>query len=388
MGELRSQQEFDAALDALNGGLPDGEQYQRLTQFVLDHPKARALADLPDPFSPEYRAAALDLYATLRARDGDTGYVAERDEACESDGVVPANLWTGLVPWSFRKPALVAEFLLSWAHILQLLDVEPGQSVLEYGPGSGQLLLFLARLGVQAYGVDIDATALEGIRRQGAALGLPVALERARFGEGFADQRFDAILFFEAFHHAADFPALLARLRERLKPGGRLVLCGEPVVDGPAPEIPFPWGPRLDALSVYCIRRWGWMELGFTRSFLIEAARRAGWRTTHHAFPGCSRANAFVLEPADPGELALEAFASADPAPTKEAESPPPAAPRGEADPALVAALAQTQRELDAMRSSTSWRLTAPVRAVGRLKSRWFGAVAREPGTTDDGHVS
>lgn len=363
MQEIKSQQEFDAALAILDGGHPDGEQYQRLTTLVLDHPAAGALAAL-DPFSAEYRAAVLDFYAVLRARAGDAAYVTERDEASDTGGRVPANLWTGLVPWSFRDLKLSAEFLLSWGHILQLLEVAPGQSVLEYGPGSGQILLMLARMGVQAHGVDIDRTALDGIRAQADALGLPVALDRAVFGEGFDGRRFDAILFFEAFHHALDFPALLERLHERLAPGGRLVLCGEPIVEMPFPGIPFSWGPRLDALSIYCMRKWGWMELGFTRPFLTEAARRAGWQMTPHPFPGCGRASAFVLTPADPREPTMPARDDASaPVPTIQEI-------RDQSRAALTALAGQHQRELDALHRSTSWQVTGPLRAMGRLKHR------------------
>ena len=64
---------------------------------------------------------------------------------------------------------MVSEHLLAWGHIFAHLNLPSGGSLLEYGPGSGQLLLMLARMGYRACGVDIDAVALEGIRAQGAA---------------------------------------------------------------------------------------------------------------------------------------------------------------------------------------------------------------------------
>lgn len=123
----------------------------------------------------------------------------------------------------------------------------------------------------------------------------------------------------------------------------------------------------MDALSVFCMRRWGWMELGFTREFLTEAARRAGWRTTHHPFPGYGRACAFVLEPAEPVELAASA------------PSPVPAVPASDNYSALSAmALAeQLRRELTAMQRSTSWRMTGFLRALGRLRLRLIGSSSR-----------
>jgi SAM-dependent methyltransferase len=193
---------------------------------------------------------------------------------------------------------------MSWGHILRLLDLPAGSgaSVLEYGPGSGQILLMLARLGCRAFGVDIDAGALAAIRAQAEAMGVEVATERARFGEGFEGRRFDRVVFFEAFHHAFDFQAVMRGLHARLEPGGRVVFCGEPIVPAPGGAVPYPWGPRLDGLSVFCMQRFGWMELGFTRDFFLAAMRRAGWRVRHHPFPGCGRADAFVAEPLSAAE--------------------------------------------------------------------------------------
>ena len=95
------------------------------------------------------------------------------------------------------------------------------------------------------------------------------------------------------------------------------------------------------------------MELGFTQPFLIEAARRAGWTTACHPFPGCGRASAYVLEPAGADGASLLRG---------------PIVPQAASVAAVTALIEQQQRELEAMRQSTSWRLTAPLRAVGRFR--------------------
>ncbi len=336
---------FDAELAALGDRLPDAAEYQRFTTLVIDYPEAAALARL-DPFSAAYRDGARALYARLRGR-AEQDYIAERDEAPATG--VPEDLWTGLVPWSFGDARMVGEFLHAWGHIFEHLALEKGGSVLEYGPGSGQTLLMLARMGYRAQGVDIDAVAVETVRRQAAALGLGVRVEQGLFGEGFGTERFDRILFFEAFHHSFAFPALLERLHGRLNPGGFVVLCGEPVVEAEIASIPYPWGPRLDALSVFCMRRFGWMELGFTRDFFVEAARRAGWWVESFPFPRCGRAHVHVLRPG--------------PAPPP---NPPAPAPAPNPDATAIAAL---RAEIAALRASTSWRITAPLRAA----RRWLG---------------
>ncbi len=290
--------ELDAELSRLDGRSPDSVEYQRLSTLITVHPDASRLAGL-DPFSAEYREAAMALYLSLRGRP-EIGYDPTRDEA-NNNGAIE-NLWRDLVPWSFRDTSFVAEFLHCWGQILRLMDLPANApaSVLEYGPGSGQILLLLARLGIEARGVDIDAGVVELINRQALELNISAQAECATFGAGFGTERFDRILFFEAFHHAFEFEALLHRLADRLKPGGKLILCGEPVVPASGGAIPFPWGPRLDALSIFCMRRYGWMELGFTHDFLMDAFRRTGWSATFHPFPNTGRANAYVAERGSP----------------------------------------------------------------------------------------
>jgi hypothetical protein len=56
---------------------------------------------------------------------------------------------------------------------------------------------------------------------------------------------------------------MLERLRRLVRPGGLLVLAGEPVGD-----FEMPWGVRLDGQSLYAMRKHGWLELGFETSYL------------------------------------------------------------------------------------------------------------------------
>ena len=336
MSQASANEAFSTLLEQIGGGVPNSEQYQRMSGLVLDFPESRKLTRM-NPFSPAYKRAAMDLYLSLRGRP-EQGYQASRDEAPAAQ--LPDNLWTGLIPWSFRDAKMAAEHLHAWGHIFSHLNLPPGGSLLEYGPGSGQILLMLSRMGYRACGVDIDTVALEGIRAQSAHLDLSVETERAEFGGGFEGQKFDCILFYEAFHHAFDFDELLIRLHDRLNPGGRIILCGEPVVSSPFAGIPYPWGPRLDALSVFCIRKFGWMELGFTHDYLMKIADVTGWKASFHAFPNCGRAAIYILEPGKTED--------AVPVPT---------------DALLQEQVMALQRELAAVQGSSSWRLTAPLRA-------------------------
>jgi hypothetical protein len=61
-----------------------------------------------------------------------------------------------------------------------------------------------------------------------------------------------------------------------LKPGGKLLLAGEPIND-----IWKHWGLRTDPLSVYCIRKFGWFESGWSARFLTACVERCGFKVTH-----------------------------------------------------------------------------------------------------------
>jgi 2-polyprenyl-3-methyl-5-hydroxy-6-metoxy-1,4-benzoquinol methylase len=286
---------FEAALSAIGDRTPDAVEYQQLCQIAMTHALTDRLRAL-DPFSPEYKATVFQIYHDLRGSD--RAYEADRDERSNMTAP-PQNLWRDVSPWSFNDSGLMSEFLFSWGQIMRALALPANSDakILEYGSGAGQLLLALARVGLRTSTVDIDAASLDLVRTQAAAMQLDIRTERAAFGEGFGDETFDRIIFFEAFHHAIDFGPLLRRLHRRLAPDGRLILCGEPVVNEFLPALPYPWGPRLDGLSVFCIRRYGWMELGFTEAFLIEAFHRYGWLVECLPFPFCGRAVTYVAKP-------------------------------------------------------------------------------------------
>lgn len=250
--------------------------YRALSSLLLEPPPEAAALRALDPFGAEYAAAAMALMDRLRGRP----YDPARDERI-GHGMGDRDLWTGLSPFEFRDPLMLAEFLDAHAALLRQIGAPPGAEVLEYGPGTGHFLLTLARLGYRCHAVDLEPEYLALVSRQAAAMGLDVAREEGRFGEGFGEKRFDCVFFFEAFHHAPDFLSLLRRLRRRVKPGGRLLLCGEPLLPDGATDgvLPYPWGPRLDGVAFEAIER-GWMELGFQLTFLLRAFQRTGWHPT------------------------------------------------------------------------------------------------------------
>jgi hypothetical protein len=80
-------------------------------------------------------------------------------------------------------------------------------------------------------------------------------------------------VFYECFHHCADPVRMVARLDALVAPGGSVLFAGEPIEDG----FPQPWGLRLDGLSAWSIRKFGWLELGFQSEYFVSLLARHGW---------------------------------------------------------------------------------------------------------------
>jgi len=57
-----------------------------------------------------------------------------------------------------------------------------------------------------------------------------------------------------------------------------VVFGAEPITD----TFPLPWGVRLDGMSVWSIRRFRWLELGYQESYFIRTLMRFGWVVTKH----------------------------------------------------------------------------------------------------------
>ncbi len=106
------------------------------------------------------------------------------------------------------------------AIMTELLDLEPGDVVLEIGSGSGYQAAILAELARQVYGVEVIPELVENARRALAAEGYRNVEIRCGDGaQGWAEHApYDAIIVTAA---AAQIPpALVAQLRA----GGRMVV--------------------------------------------------------------------------------------------------------------------------------------------------------------------
>jgi SAM-dependent methyltransferase len=118
---------------------------------------------------------------------------------------------------------------------------------------------------------------------------------------------YDAVIFFESFHHLIDHQQVVERIAKSLTLNGVLVLAAEPILGDHHPNLPYPWGPRLDGESVRAMRRWGWTELGFRESYLIPTLKRIGYVHRYVALPGNDWCRMHILNPIHSGFAKLRA---------------------------------------------------------------------------------
>lgn len=272
---------------------PAFEAARTMCAVYADNVRTAELQRL-DPFSAEYAAEAKRLYTDLAAVQDYDPWVNERTPYVDLTRTVSSP-----TPYQYGDSTTVADFMLSWGWILRNLDVRAKASVLEYGAGEGQLSVQLARMGCDVAIVDIDERYLEAVRAQCVSLGIDIELQKGRFGDPVRNRRFDRILFFEAFHHALDHGEVLEKLKPMLNDGGFILFAGEPIVDVGNPLVPFPWGPRLDGISVRSTRKFGWCELGFQRPYFVQLLLRSGFFVSHVPCPVTGRGDCYIARPAE-----------------------------------------------------------------------------------------
>ncbi|HUG85572.1 MAG TPA: class I SAM-dependent methyltransferase [Euzebya sp.] len=109
--------------------------------------------------------------------------------------------------------------------------------VLEVGGGTGFFLLNVAQAGYigQAYATDISSEMVKVCVGNGQRLGIDV-IGRAADAEllPFPDDTFDLVMGHAFLHHVPDLDQAFAEFRRVLKPGGRLIIAGEPTLLGDA----------------------------------------------------------------------------------------------------------------------------------------------------------
>lgn len=143
--------------------------------------------------------------------------------------------------------------------------------MLDMGCGWGLSSEAAAYLGLDVTAVDINEDFIRLVQARSDRLGLGIVAKQSSFDTFTSAVEYDCVLFYECLHHALRPWQVIERMTSLMKDGGRLLLCGEPINKHWWPN----WGLRLDPLSVYCIRKHGWFESGWSLPFIVKCLERA-----------------------------------------------------------------------------------------------------------------
>ncbi|MBX9397500.1 class I SAM-dependent methyltransferase [Streptomyces sp. TRM72054] len=170
----------------------------------------------------------------------------------------------------------------------ELLEVAAGARVLDLGCGKGANAAHLTVLGMRAVGVDVSAEQLRAAReRWGHFSGLELHQAEA---VGFMQEPggvYDAVYSVYGAVWFTDPARLLPAVRERMRPGGRLVFSQRPPVEG-CYGCQASYIPRGDEEDPLVVKRWDYepevweqllVEHGFTDMRAVVLPAPPGPRT-------------------------------------------------------------------------------------------------------------
>lgn len=259
-------EEIDTLLEYFDEGyaISHDEAYRRFSKFAVTHP-----ANLPhDPYSSEYRGIYMDIYKNISGRDQ---YTSSNEGSIFDVSQMAKRPY----PYFTQSTALAGTHYGQMARLLSIMELQPNARILDCGFGSGNTTVALAMLGFNVTAVDVESKYCSALKIRADAHDVKISIiNDDYFWIENAGQKFDAIVFFESFHHCWEFERLLKSLHRVVAPGGKIYFAAEPIDD----HFPVPWGVRLDGESLFVARRNGWMELGFRSSYFQELLARTGWK--------------------------------------------------------------------------------------------------------------
>lgn len=256
-------EQFISESDKLGG--PDSQQckefwseFEYTPSYIVDY-------DL-DPFGEDYVCEQLKLYEEISGHP----YNVHIDEKSTID--IASHL-AAPNPYNHPDPSGLATHLQRLSRVFRYAKVARGGILLDMGCGWGLSSEVAAYLGLTVRAIDVNLDFVELVNRRASAGGRAISATLSAFEDFSLEEAADIALFYECFHHAVRPWAVLDRVRDNLKDRGRVAFAGEPINSAWWPH----WGLRLDALSIYCIRKFGWFESGWSLEFLQNMLLRTGF---------------------------------------------------------------------------------------------------------------
>jgi 2-polyprenyl-3-methyl-5-hydroxy-6-metoxy-1,4-benzoquinol methylase len=156
----------------------------------------------------------LDLHKQSSCRDSAEPHPGKRNNRwLYSDYYTHSDPERHLIPSAFRPFQARRSANRDWCGLLR---DKPGD-LLEVGAGNGRNLVFLRAKGWNVFGQDIDHLACEKLRPNG------IPTVEGSILEATPDRVYDVVLLSHVLEHLPDPSAVIDRVYQLLKPGGKLV---------------------------------------------------------------------------------------------------------------------------------------------------------------------
>lgn len=299
MSEISSLDELRETLTRIEKLSVDRERRAAWRSFRLSDRLRRDLAGRfkrLDPLAPGYRSDVLDVFSQLRQSD--------YDMAKEGAGVGTVALEAYVanpLPFRLGDPSLIGDFLVTYGHVIKAIgdrtrDLGRRPRVLELGCGQGALSYYLARSHFELTAMDVSPDMTAITKAVTAEANPAPRIVTSSFEDYVVDEPQDVVLFFESFHHCLNHFDIVGKFRDALAPGGIMVFAAEPITAPDNPVIPYPWGLRLDTISLRQIVINGWLELGFQRPYFMRMMEEAGLEVEDLRIPGIPRSHVIIAK--------------------------------------------------------------------------------------------
>jgi 2-polyprenyl-3-methyl-5-hydroxy-6-metoxy-1,4-benzoquinol methylase len=236
-----------------------------------------------DPFTKDYQDFWMTQYEVMAQKR----YAIEN----EHHDFDLASLRITPHPYNTRNPKVIAAHIIAAGAILEAIPSRPPAKVLEMGVGFGNTALQIGLSGYDVTVLDIEKKHLEIVSERFERESMHVRCLHMQFMDiAKLDEQFDAIIFYECFHHCIEHPKLLLILRERLAADGVVIFAGETISE----DLPYAWGLNPTGQGIWSIRHHGWMELVFKESYFVELLERSGFLVTQNMNPHSAHSSVFT----------------------------------------------------------------------------------------------
>lgn len=263
--------EFIAMCDKM-GGIGEAQKDPNIRNITLVY-DTKVDVSL-DPFCETYYQQQIKLYEEITGRTLNQAS-GEMYNINVDIHAAAAN------PYAERNISFIAKHTGAVMCVLMLAGVKPGAKVLDLGCGWGLTTELMAYCGADVCAVDINPLFIELVKKRAAKSSLPIKAEVGNFDTYETTEKYDIIFFYECLHHAIRPWLTLKRLADYLSNGGKILWAGEPVNEKWWPN----WGLRLDAESIYVMKKFGWFENGWSECFIKTCMTKAGLDPIIHKSP-------------------------------------------------------------------------------------------------------